>query len=99
MTRYRIGQLIHHRRYGYRGVVVSVDTVCQADDEWYERNRTQPDRDQPWYHVVVDDASHMTYVAQSNLEADASDAAVRNPMLYQFDLHYHDGRYYTQSLN
>ena len=48
------GQLVRHRRYGYRGVVVDRDEFCQADDEWYSKNQTQPNRDQPWYHVLVD---------------------------------------------
>ncbi len=47
------GDLVHHKRYGYRGVVVAVDPNCRADDAWYQANQTQPDRDQPWYHVFV----------------------------------------------
>jgi len=99
MARFRTGQLVHHKRYDYRGVIVAFDASCQADDAWYNKNRTQPRRDQPWYHVVVDNAQHMTYVAEENLEADASEEPVRNPMLAQFELHFHDGAYYSQSLN
>ena len=52
------GQLIRHRPYGYRGVVVDRDEFCQADDEWYLKNQT---RDQPWYHGLVDGSSTCTY--------------------------------------
>ena len=97
--RFRVGQLVHHRRYDYRGVIVGGDATCRADDAWYYGNRTQPARHQPWYHVVVDAAAHMTYVAEENLEPDPSDAAVRNPLLGQFALQYHGGRYHAQSMN
>lgn len=99
MPRFRVGHLVHHKRYGYRGVIVAADESCQASEEWYERNRTQPDREQPWYHVVVDGATHMTYVAESNLETDDGTAPVRNPMLARFGLHFYEGRYYAHSLN
>lgn len=56
-TVFEPGQLVRHRRYGYRGVVVDRDEFCEADDEWYSKNQTQPDRDQPWYHVLVEDVN------------------------------------------
>ncbi len=61
------GDFVEHVRYGYRGVVVAVNLTCQADTDWYLRNRTQPNRDQPWYHVLVHGADTVTYAAQSSL--------------------------------
>ena len=46
------GQIVRHKRYGYRGVVVDFDTTCQADETWYQSDNTQPVRNQPWYHVA-----------------------------------------------
>ena len=66
------GQLVRHRRYGYRGVVVDRDECCRAGDDWYLKNQTQPDRDQPWYHVLVDGSSTCTYAASESLVADSS---------------------------
>ncbi len=77
----QVGDVIHHRRYRYRGVIVERDAVCQADEAWYQGNQTQPDRHQPWYHVLVDGAEHTTYVAEENLEPDPSGAPVRHPMI------------------
>ena len=48
-----LGQVVHHNRYGYRGVVVAITESFAGDDEWYEHNQTQPDRNQQWYHVLV----------------------------------------------
>lgn len=83
-VKFQAGTLIHHKRYGYRGVIVQVDEACRADEQWYQANQTQPDRHQPWYHVLVDGSTHTTYVAQENLELDASGAAVEHPLLDQF---------------
>ena len=52
---FSVGQLVRHRRYGYRGVIVEVDTKCLAPDDWYGSNLTQPDRFQAWYHVSSTD--------------------------------------------
>ncbi|MFQ5845905.1 MAG: heat shock protein HspQ, partial [Planctomycetota bacterium] len=64
--RFEPGELVRHRRYGYRGVVAGLDPECRAGDEWYQGNLTQPDRRQPWYHVLVHGAQHTTYVAEEN---------------------------------
>ncbi len=87
------GQLITHRRYGYRGVIVDVDPKCKASDNWYQNNQTQPDRDQPWYHVLVHDSSATTYPAQQNLEADASGEPIDHPLLEYFFSAFENGRY------
>lgn len=87
------GQLVQHRRYGYRGVVVARDDCCQAGDAWYHKNQTQPDRDQPWYHVLVDGSSSCTYAASENLLADASGLPIAHPLLPHFFSEFADGRY------
>ncbi len=90
---YEIGQLIEHRRYGYRGVVVSVDAACQASQEWYEGNLTQPDRGQPWYHVLVHGGEHSTYVAQENMREDSGGEQVLHPLVATFFVYFSGGRY------
>ena len=81
---FRVGQLVAHRRYGYRGVVVACDSFCKAPENWYRSNQTQPDRNQPWYHVLVDQARTSTYVAQSNLEIDSVGGPVDHPLVDHF---------------
>ena len=99
MAKFEIGQVVHHRRYGYRGVIVSFDDQCEADDAWYHKNQTQPRQDQPWYHVLVDDSEQTTYVAEENLEPDATGRPVRHPMLHKVFRSFLDGRYYHELLN
>ena len=39
-----------------------------GSEVWYEEvARSRPPKDQPWYHVLVNDAIHQTYVSERNL--------------------------------
>lgn len=87
------GQLVRHRRYGYRGVVVQRDETCQADEEWYLNNQTQPERNQPWYHVLVDGTSTCTYAASENLIAETVALPIEHPLLPHFFYEFKDGVY------
>ncbi|HAA93408.1 MAG TPA: heat shock protein HspQ [Rhodospirillaceae bacterium] len=92
------GQLIHHKRFDYRGVIVDVDPDFQGTEEWYQTMaRSQPPRDKPWYHVLVDNADHMTYVAERNLEADGTAEPIKHPALGQFFERFENGTYVARS--
>jgi len=93
-TAFQPGQLVRHVRYGYRGVVVAYDESCEAPDEWYYANRTRPDRDQPWYHVLVHDSPSVTYAAQTSLAPDDSSDDVRHPLVTMFFDGRDAGRYH-----
>lgn len=93
LPHFQIGQLVRHRQYGYRGVVVDFDMRCLADDDWYQFNRTHPDQNQPWYHVLVDQSMATTYAAQQNLDLDPDHEPVTHPLLEHFFESFADGRY------
>jgi heat shock protein HspQ len=99
--RFGVGQLVEHRLFGYRGVVVDVDATFQLTEEWYrEVARSRPPKDRPWYHVLVHDGDHMTYVAEQNLEGDDSAQPVEHPWLARFFDRFSSGRYHrTGSLH
>ena len=93
------GQLVRHRLFHYRGVVVDVDPTFQLSEEWYEQvARSRPPRDQPWYHVLVHDAAHTTYVAERNLEADGSEQPIRHPLVNELFGTFSDGRYRSRQI-
>ena len=83
-SEFKPGDIIVHIRYSYRGVIVEFDSTCQAPDDWYQSNQTQPDRNQPWYHILVDGSQQVTYVAQSNLKYDSSGEPVVHGMINLF---------------
>jgi heat shock protein HspQ len=91
---FAVGEIVHHRLFDYRGVIVDVDPEFALSDEWYEKvAKSQPPKDQPWYHVLVHGAMHATYVAERNLETDATGAPVLHPLLDQYFTGLEDGRY------
>ncbi len=93
-ARFHVGQPIHHRLFDYRGVIIDVDATFEGTEEWYETVAgSQPPKDQPWYHVLVHEAEHMTYVAERNLEPDLSGEPICHPVLDHYFDELRDGLY------
>ncbi len=83
-ARFQIGQLVRHKIFDYRGVVFDVDATFQSTDEWYETVAlSRPPKDEPWYHVLVHEAEHTTYVAERNLQCDLTGKPIYHPALAQ----------------
>ncbi|MGD2084162.1 MAG: heat shock protein HspQ [Chromatiales bacterium] len=93
-ARFHVGQIVHHRLFDYRGVIVDVDPVFQGSEDWYQQvARTRPPKDSPWYRVLVHGSDAETYVAERNLEPDPSGEPVRHPLVGQMLGEFEDGRY------
>ena len=93
-AQFTVGDLVRHRLFDYRGVVVDVDPNFQSSEEWYEMvAKSRPPKDKPWYHVLVHQAVHSTYVAERNLEQDQSASPIHHPMLDEFFSKLENGRY------
>ena len=94
---FHVGQIVHHCRFDYRGVVFDIDATFQLSEEWYERMAlSRPPKDKPWYHVLVDGQTHATYVAERNLEPDESGAPIDHPAVEALFTAFADGRYLPQ---
>jgi heat shock protein HspQ len=92
--KFAIGELVHHRRFNYRGVIVDVDPCFQATEEWYQAVAlSRPPKNKPWYHVLVHEAIHSTYVAERNLEPDKNTDPITHPMLSHIFCRLEHGRY------
>ena len=93
-AKFSVGQIIHHRLFDYRGAIVSVDPVFSGSDEWYDKvARTRPPKDAPWYHVLVHDSELITYVAERNIESDATGDPIEHPLIGTLLGEYEGGRY------
>ncbi len=91
---FSVGDLVHHKLFDYRGVIIDVDPRLMLSDEWYETvARSRPPKDQPWYRVLVHNAIHETYVAERNLETDTSSAPIRHPLIETCFQSFKDGHY------
>eukprot|EP01147_Barroeca_monosierra_P001770 gene1769-4882_t len=70
---FRVGQVIRHKVYGYRGIIVGWDTVAKAPQDWYNRMHvSESKRRHPFYSVLVDTRdrgpqAQTTYVWQGNI--------------------------------
>ena len=93
-AKFSVGQVVYHKLFDYRGVIIDVDPCFQGDDEWYDEvANSQPPKDKPWYHVLVHNAVHRTYVAERNLQPDKIDAPIDHPEIEEFFTELADGFY------
>jgi heat shock protein HspQ len=93
-NKFHTGQVIRHKLFDYRGVIVGVDQSFQLSEEWYEQvARSRPPKDRPWYRVLVHGGHHTTYVAERNLEVGADGQPVEHPFLERFFDKFDDGFY------
>lgn len=94
MPSFSPGDLVQHKRYGYRGVVVEYDLEFRGEESWYLSNRSQPDKNQPWYNVLVDGTEQVTYAAQTSLEVDPDVERVMHPLVPVFFSSFEHGCYW-----
>lgn len=93
-ARFDVGQRVTHKLFHYRGLIFDVDATFQGSDDWYENvASTRPPRHEPWYHVLVHDSDHTTYVAERNLTSDPSEDEILNPLTEKFFQHLDGGLY------
>ena len=81
---FKTGDIVNHKTYKYRGVIVHQHLTFKGEDEWYLSNQSQPSKHQPWYFVLVDEIQQVTYVAESNLTLDRLGKHVDHPMINLF---------------
>ena len=97
-AKFTVGQVVRHRLFGYRGLIFDVDPEFDLSPEWYQNMaQSQPPKDQPWYHVMVDGESHVTYVAERNLEGADEDGPIDHPLLPLFFSEGRRGGYNTRA--
>lgn len=93
-AKFFVGQIVHHNRFHYRGVVIDVDATFEGTEAWYDQvARSRPPKDQPWYRVLVDGGEYETYVAERHLEADSEVHPVSHPELDRLFSGFEDGVY------
>ena len=93
-SQFFVGQIIEHLKVGYRGVIFGIDAEFSLSEDWYEQvARSRPPKDQPWYHVMVDDATHTTYVAERHLTPSDDLSQIDHPALGQVFNRFDGSRY------
>jgi heat shock protein HspQ len=87
-ARFRIGQVVRHRVYPFRGVVMDVDPTFDNTEEWWLSipEEIRPRKDQPYYHLLAENAT-------KNLLPDDSGEPVRHPDVARAFGELRDGQY------
>ena len=99
-AKFSIGQIINHRLFNYRGVIIDVDPDFQNSAEWYDQVAlSRPPKDRPWYRVLVHNAMHETYVAERNLEPAKSYEPINHPLVDKVFDKFENGAYAVKRRN
>jgi heat shock protein HspQ len=87
LGKYKIGQVVRHRIYPFRGVIFDVDPVFSNSEEWYQAipAEVRPSKDQPFYHLFAEnsDTEYIAYVSEQNLLPDESGEPIRHPQVVE----------------
>jgi heat shock protein HspQ len=99
-AKFGIGQVVRHRHFPFRGVIIDVDPVFSNTEEWWLAipEQIRPRKDQPFYHLLAEnEESHYTaYVSEQNLLEDDSGEPVSHPAAAEvFEVE--DGHYRLKS--
>jgi heat shock protein HspQ len=84
-TQFAIGQVVKHRLYAFRGVIVDVDPEFNNTEEWWLAipEEVRPRKDQPFYHLLAENetTAYEAYVSEQNLLIDESGEPVNHPQV------------------
>ena len=98
MQKFHVGQIIEHQLFGYRGVVIGADVCFEGNADLFIKLPIDlPNKQQPWYYILVDHQSFYTYVAEQNLQISILTQQVEHPLLGQF-FDYYNGIEYTKNI-
>ena len=97
IARFKLGQVVRHRLFPFRGVVFDIDPEFNNTEEWYEAipPDVRPRKDQPFYHLFAENAEteYIAYVSEQNLLPDTSGEPVRHPQVAEVFEKDRDGGY------
>lgn len=80
LAKFNVGALVTHARQGYRAVVVDVDPLFQASGHYNPQAATRDFATKnPWYRLLVDGSSQITYVEEDLLLPDHRGGLIDNP--------------------
>ena len=95
-AKFAIGQLVKHRVFPFRGVIFDVDPVFSNTEDWWQSipEAVRPRKDQPFYHLLAENAEteYVAYVSEQNLLADDTGEPVRHPQVRDYFEGYDPGR-------
>ena len=96
VARFKIGQVVRHRLFPFRGVIFDVDPEFANTEEWWRAipENIRPAKAQPYYHLLAEnsDSCYTAYVSEQNLLPDDG-GPVGHPQADVMFAGYMDGEY------
>lgn len=84
-AKFKIGEVVTHTKQGYRAVVIDIDPIFQASGRPNPRAAKEAFAIRnPWYRLLVDDSSQMTYVEECHLKSASNQDEINNPKVHEF---------------
>ncbi|HXP29627.1 MAG TPA: heat shock protein HspQ [Stellaceae bacterium] len=85
-AKFAVGQIVRHRIYSFRGVIIDADAVFSNTEEWYQSipAERRPSKDQPFYRLLAQNPQggpYEAYVSEQNLVVDGENGPVQHPMI------------------
>ena len=97
LARFKLGEVVKHRVFPFRGVIFDIDPVFNNTDEWWLSipENVRPSKDQPFYHLFAEngETEYVAYVSEQNLLPDTSGKPVRHPQVSEVFERADDGGY------
>ena len=98
---FNIGDIVKHRIYPFRGVIVDVDPEFSNTEEWYQSipAEIRPSRQQPYYHLMAENTEtfYTAYVSQQNLVGDGENGPLEHPDLEEIFSGMDRGKYHLRN--
>ena len=98
---FNIGDIVKHRIYPFRGVIVDVDPEFSNTEEWYQSipAEIRPSRNQPYYHLMAENTEtfYTAYVSQQNLVDDGENGPLEHPDLDEIFSGMEKGKYHLRN--
>ena len=83
IAKFKIGEVVRHRLFPFRGVVYDIDAEFNNTEEWWLSipADVRPRKDQPFYHLYAEntETEYVAYVSEQNLLPDTSGEPIRHP--------------------
>jgi heat shock protein HspQ len=102
-AKFGLGDVVRHRMFAFRGVVIDVDPEFANSDEWWESipENMRPSKDQPFYHLLAenDESFYGAYVSEQNLVPDAENGPVGHPQISDAFEDFNGERYIMKETN
>jgi heat shock protein HspQ len=103
VAKFRLGQVVRHRMFPFRGVIFDVDPEFNSTEEWYRAipEEIRPAKDQPFYHLLAEneDAYYVAYVSEQNLVVDESGDPIEHPQIGEVFAELKDGVYVGRKID